>query len=231
MGFKDIFASNIIIDAATTDIGRKRLAEGTFKITKYAFGDDEIDYALVTENNGTFELANAPSTPLFEAFTQPNAVIDHGLVSHDRTDLLFLPILQTNEKISDAVYRGSTSPVFDSGGTMPPTSASFYYLAVNSETQVRLAADLTGSQYVLETNEKNGYKIIIESGIDGRVTTDNQGENSGSNFLPTTEAARDAYVLSTNLFDNYFNIYGDGRFIKHVLSPPSTAYFKNTTED
>ena len=36
-------SGDIILDAVLTDAGRKRLArgDGTFKITKYAFGDDE----------------------------------------------------------------------------------------------------------------------------------------------------------------------------------------------
>ena len=35
-------SGDIILDAVLTDAGRKRLAEGdgSFKITKYAFGDD-----------------------------------------------------------------------------------------------------------------------------------------------------------------------------------------------
>ena len=40
-------SGDIILDAVLTDAGRKRLAEGdgSFRITKYAFGDDEIDYS------------------------------------------------------------------------------------------------------------------------------------------------------------------------------------------
>ena len=40
-------SGDIILDAVLTDTGRARLArgDGTFKITKFAFGDDEVDYA------------------------------------------------------------------------------------------------------------------------------------------------------------------------------------------
>ena len=39
---------DIILDAVLTDEGRKRLAQGdgSFRIVKFALGDDEIDYSL-----------------------------------------------------------------------------------------------------------------------------------------------------------------------------------------
>ena len=48
-------SGDIILDAVLTDTGRMRLArgDGSFKITKYAFADDEIDYASVTLSDFT----------------------------------------------------------------------------------------------------------------------------------------------------------------------------------
>ena len=45
MGFLDN-SGDIILDAVLTDTGRFRLAkgDGSFKITKFALGDDEINY-------------------------------------------------------------------------------------------------------------------------------------------------------------------------------------------
>ena len=40
-------SDSIIIDAALTEKGRKHLARGTLEISKFAFGDDEIDYGLM----------------------------------------------------------------------------------------------------------------------------------------------------------------------------------------
>ena len=39
-------SGDIILDAVLTDLGRERLArgDGSFKITKFAVADDEIDY-------------------------------------------------------------------------------------------------------------------------------------------------------------------------------------------
>ena len=46
-------SGDIILDAVLTDEGRRRLAEGdgTFRITKFALGDDEIDYGLYNKNH------------------------------------------------------------------------------------------------------------------------------------------------------------------------------------
>ena len=49
MGFLDN-SGNIILDAVLTEAGRERLAkgDGSFKVARFALGDDEIDYQLYT---------------------------------------------------------------------------------------------------------------------------------------------------------------------------------------
>ena len=42
---------DIILDAVLTDAGRQRMATGRFNIAKYAFGDDEINYALFNRDH------------------------------------------------------------------------------------------------------------------------------------------------------------------------------------
>ncbi len=46
-------SGDIILDAVLTDLGRERLSrgDGSFRITKFALGDDEIDYALYRNAN------------------------------------------------------------------------------------------------------------------------------------------------------------------------------------
>ena len=48
-------SGDIILDAVLTDAGRARLArgDGSFKIVKYAFADDEIDYAKYDLNHAS----------------------------------------------------------------------------------------------------------------------------------------------------------------------------------
>ena len=37
-------SGDIILDAVLTEVGRKRMSQGNFRITKFALGDDEINY-------------------------------------------------------------------------------------------------------------------------------------------------------------------------------------------
>ena len=37
-------SGTIILDAVLTEVGRKRMAQGKFRVTKFALGDDEIDH-------------------------------------------------------------------------------------------------------------------------------------------------------------------------------------------
>ena len=44
MAFIDA-SGDIILDAVLTDLGRRKMANGNFRITKFALGDDEINYS------------------------------------------------------------------------------------------------------------------------------------------------------------------------------------------
>ena len=85
MGFLDN-SGDIILDAVLTDAGRKRLArgDGTFKVTKYAFGDDELDYGKYNPNNASgsayYDL-EILQTPILEAFTNNRASLKSKLIS------------------------------------------------------------------------------------------------------------------------------------------------------
>ena len=106
MGFLDN-AGSILLDAVLTDTGRMRLAkgDGTFRIAKFALGDDEINYELYNKNhaNGSayFDL-EILQTPVFEAFTNNTASMKSKLISIARNNLLYLPVLKLqNESGAD----------------------------------------------------------------------------------------------------------------------------------
>jgi len=94
-------SGDIILDAVLTDTGRFRLArgDGSFKITKFALGDDEINYGLYdkthTSGSAYFDL-NILQTPVLEAFTNNTSTMKSKLVTISRTNLLYLPILKLN---------------------------------------------------------------------------------------------------------------------------------------
>ena len=92
-------SGDIILDAVLTDTGRMRLAkaDGTFKITKFALGDDEINYALYDKNNASgsayYDL-QILQTPVLEAFTNNASSMKSKLMSLQSKTLLYLPILK-----------------------------------------------------------------------------------------------------------------------------------------
>ena len=92
---------DIILDAVLTDTGRMRLArgDGTFKISKFAFGDDEIDYGLYNKNHpsgSAYYDLTILQTPVLEAFTNNTSTMNSKLVSVGQKDLLYLPVIQLN---------------------------------------------------------------------------------------------------------------------------------------
>ena len=101
MGFLDN-SGDIILDAVLTDTGRFRLAkgDGSFRVAKFAVGDDEIDYSKYNKNHPSgsafFDL-DVLQTPIFEAFTDNTANLKSKLISIPRTNLLFLPVIKVND--------------------------------------------------------------------------------------------------------------------------------------
>ena len=94
-------SGDIILDAVLTDTGRMRLAkgDGSFSITKFAFGDDEINYKLYDKNHASgsayYDIAIL-QTPVLEAFTNNTSLLKSKLLSISRTNLLYLPVIKRN---------------------------------------------------------------------------------------------------------------------------------------
>jgi|10_taG_2_1085330.scaffolds.fasta_scaffold17221_2 hypothetical protein len=112
-------SGDIILDAVLTDTGRKRLAagDGSFRIAKYAFGDDEIDYSLYRNANSSegrhpsgsaYYDVNILQTPVLEAFTNNTSILNHKLVTYARADLLYLPVLKVNDVVSKTINKNTT---------------------------------------------------------------------------------------------------------------------------
>lgn len=100
-------SGDIILDAVLTDTGRYRLAkgDGSFRIVKFALGDDEIDYSLYNKNDSRgsayFDL-DILQTPVLEAFTDNAASLKSKLISIPRTNLLYLPVVKLNDQIESS---------------------------------------------------------------------------------------------------------------------------------
>ena len=177
MGFLDN-SGDIILDAVLTDTGRMRLArgDGSFKIVKFALGDDEINYELYDKNNASgsayFDLEILQS-PVLEAFTDNAASMKSKLVSIPRNNLLYLPVLKLNE-------------VFDTTATAKHTTGDFL-IAVDSDSEKELEVSDTGASVagVLfgENPGSNGNRIRVDQGLD--TTAISPGRNLDPLLLET----------------------------------------------
>ena len=98
-------SGDIILDAVLTDTGRLRLAQGdgSFKISKFALGDDEINYALYDKahaSGSAYYDLEVLQTPVLEAFTNNTSTMKTKLISIGRTNILYLPTLKLNRNNS-----------------------------------------------------------------------------------------------------------------------------------
>jgi len=153
-------SGDIILDAVLTDTGRMRLAkgDGSFKIVKFALGDDEINYELYDKNNSlgsAYYDLEILQTPVLEAFTDNAASMKSKLISIPRNNLLYLPILKLNE-----VYDASTSM----------HSTGYFLIAVNDATETELEVDASGVSIngviMGETPSRGGNRIRVDQGLD-----------------------------------------------------------------
>jgi hypothetical protein len=153
-------SGDIILDAVLTDTGRMRMAkgDGSFKIVKFALGDDEINYTLFDKGHSSgsayYDL-EVLQTPVLEAFTDNAASMKSKLISIPRTNLLYLPVLKLNE-------------VFDSS-TQKHTSG-YFLVAVDTDSETELATTDTGTSFTGalfgETPTGNGNRIRLDQGLD-----------------------------------------------------------------
>jgi len=204
-------SGDIILDAVLTDEGRKKMANGTFTITKFAMGDDEIDYGLYQKNHvsgSAYADLDILQTPIFEAFTGTEAGINYGLLSLAATDILYMPVMKVNEKA--AVSNIIISPT-------SPTTGMFYLADTSTDTSTNLllSTALASSDKFLVSDASTGPAILFETGLD---TANIAGD----------AANKSTYLVSNNLVDSSFYVSYDNRFIVSVLGG-SSQQFDNTS--
>ena len=191
-------SGDIILDAVLTETGRRRMAEGNFKITKFALGDDEIDYSLYNKNHpsgSAYYDLEILQTPVFEAFTQVNAGINYGLLPVTAVDLLYLPTMKFNQLTLSGVNNISKN------------SGVFYVTDTSNDTGVisgtNISKTLKADNILHMTGQSDGDYVLIETGLD-----------TGTASVPNgTADNRQSFLVANNLVDRNFRVYYDSRFI------------------
>jgi hypothetical protein len=149
-------SGDIILDAVLTDAGRRRLArgDGTFKVAKFALGDDEINYRLYDPNHASgsayYDL-EILQTPVLEAFTNQTSQLHHRLVTLSSNNFLYLPILELSE----------------TKGTTRDSTTNAFLVAVNETTEGTSGIeDLIGVIYGENPSSANSETIRVDQGVD-----------------------------------------------------------------
>mgnify|MGYP007063383646 CR=1 FL=1 len=233
-------SGDIILDAVLTDTGRMRLAkgDGSFNITKFALGDDEINYALYDKNHASgsayYDVAIL-QTPVLEAFTNNTSLLKSKLLSISRTNLLYLPEIKQNttKGIAANTVNGIVTILVDKDtaddwdtGTAGTDVIKSYFLnqagQVNSITfdqgiasnalgngnDVTLDADLWETQYIIEMDNRLGYLADVA------------GVAAVASFIDDDNIA--SYYLSTTTNSNFFDLaHGGTNMSREVISGPS----------
>ena len=121
MAFLD--SSTAVIDAILTRKGRELLArnDGSFQITKFAFGDDEINYQLYDATKATDQDADILNLPILEPVSNENVALLYRLITLPEGTLRIanLQITHTSGTVdygSDLVINVSTANGEDSQG-------------------------------------------------------------------------------------------------------------------
>tara|TARA_Y100000592_G_scaffold73817_1_gene115011 strand:- start:4804 stop:5826 length:1023 start_codon:yes stop_codon:yes gene_type:complete len=202
---------DIILDAVLTDIGRKRMSQGRFRISKFSAGDDEIDYGLYNKNhpsgNAYYDL-EIMQTPILEAFTAKNANINYGLVSRMRQDLFYFPQADQNKKTFNTriVNTNAEGLVFLADDTRVN--------ATNEVTSQVLRTSIGSDAYIMKSNDTTGKYIFIETGI-------------SSTDLAASQQNQQAFLSANGLIDRNFIVTYDNRFISNVMGPTQSSRFAN----
>jgi len=213
MGFLQNDTNNVILDAVLTDTGRQFLArnDGSFSIVKFAAGDDEVDYGIITKYGRTVGKEKIEkNTPVFEALTNGSYAQKYRCVSVSNPNLIRLPTLALTGEGVD-----STNKIVSIGNTTTKSRQINISQTINNEQTIDV--ELRDQAFVVELS--NLFLQILGTAPDNidsqqratYILTRDAGENSlGGSRLTLT--------LSTKaITESQFQIYG-AQFNKNLIS-------------
>ena len=228
-------SGDIILDAVLTDTGRLRLAQGdgSFKISKFALGDDEINYTLYNKNHASgsaFNDLEVLQTPVLEAFTNNTSNLKTKLISISRTNVLYMPVLKLNmndDGAESVLHSGYNSKFFSRTITNGGTGTNIaeqdrFYIAVDNDT-------LTACKFTRESGTSNtAGNVALRGMIKGF-----KGGTSQNDFIRVDQGLDTNQIpaslgLDSDLFESAYIIeldYRLGRLRARTESEPQPVNF------
>tara|TARA_R110002110_G_scaffold250512_2_gene466587 strand:+ start:428 stop:1390 length:963 start_codon:yes stop_codon:yes gene_type:complete len=199
MGFLDN-SGDIILDAVLTDTGRFRLSkgDGSFKVAKFALGDDEINYGIYNKNHASgsayYDL-EILQTPVFEAFTNNTSLMKSKLLSIPRNNLMYLPIMKVNNSLTQNNY-------FQAGTS---SLGKIFLITVDNVTEQK-GTTAVGTGVLLADDNSANTGIVKGFSTGGSTTTIKVDQG-----LDTTEISAD-FDLDSDLIETQYIVEMDNRF-------------------
>lgn len=181
MGYLD--NTSVTVDAILTKRGREVLATGrtNFEITKFALGDDEIDYTLwnPSHTQGTSYYGEMiENMPVMEAITDENYALKYRLLTLPKTTINLPTITVSPGSIS--IPQKSLFPPGSSGRvtiTIAGGITETYTVTLLDDTlgniSARTVAGVTGNSFVFEPvqqltpNQDQSTTIIVVGNTSG----------------------------------------------------------------
>ena len=211
MGFLDN-SGDIILDVVLTAHGRMLLAkgDGSFQITKFALGDEEIDYSLYNKlhpNGSAYYDLDILQTPILEAFTNNGSTMKTRLQTYTNMELLFLPVLRLNTSLS----------------INKPSSSGAFMIPVNAETEDNNGSNTakTGIGRNSDGSIREGF--LFGESLIGSVIKVDEG-------LDTTEISPKRR-LDDELKETSYTVQMDNRLCKLVDPQGTLAAFDYLDDD
>ena len=204
-------SGDIILDAVLTDAGRKRLAQGdgSFKVVKFAFGDDEIDYASYDGDHpsgSAYYDLEILQTPIFEAFTNNTANMKTKLISLTNNSLLFLPIIKLNEN------QPVTKPTANTGADGGPFGSGSHVVYVDQDTKTALNDYIT-SGHLAGIGGFAASLDLLPGYINGFQTNDNTNHIRVDQGLDTDEISP-TFNIDPELKETQYIVELDSRLLR-----------------
>jgi len=205
MGFLDNSTNNILLDAVLTDVGRQFLArnDGSFSILKFALGDDEINYGVITKYGRTVGAEKIEkNTPIFEALTNQSIAQKYTLISISNPNLLYLPALS----LSGDSNVDSLNNLVTLGQNTQHTSSIMVQQTIKNSTSIDV--ELRDQTFIVDV--PNLFLQILQH------TPENIDGNQRATYLLTRSPAENSFggsnvqfTLSVKSLSNaMFQVYG-----------------------
>ena len=173
--------STITVDAILTKRGRELLSrnDGSFNITQFALGDDEIDYSLFNEShpNGTQYSAEAiENMPLIEAIPNGQLSMNSKLITLSR-GANAIPYLETGTGGAVSVNQGFSDTVivstYNLGGNNTTSTEEYIFTVLDNRlvdqfegleySAFATAADINEFSTIARSQSVRGKKLLYQA--------------------------------------------------------------------